>query len=203
MRYLQQNGYHVVTPDDLMEFLESRQRLPRKSVLITMDDGYRSAYEIAYPVLKKYGFKATLMIYTSFVGVSQQAITWEQLRELKADGFTIGSHTVLHSNLTTPQEGEDQEAFAKRVHKEIFVSKQILDQKLGQNTTVFAYPFGYYDQRTMELVRAAGYRLAFSVDRGGNPFFSNPWSLKRDQILKEDMLTFTPILKTFEKLPLR
>ena len=64
MRYLKENGYHVITAEELLAFLEYRQGLPQKSVLITMDDGYRSVYNVAYPILKEYGFPATLFIYT-------------------------------------------------------------------------------------------------------------------------------------------
>lgn len=203
MRYLKENGYHVVSPADLLAFLEYRQPLPRKSVVITMDDGYRSVYKIGYPVLKKYGFTATLFIYTRFVGVSHLAITWEQLRHLKSEGFTIGSHTIDHSDLTRPQEGEDETAFIQRIYRELQDSKKILDQKLQQDTIALAYPFGYYDYRVGNIAREAGYKIAMSVNRGGNPFFANPMFLKRDQILHQDMDTFISRLKTFEPLALK
>jgi len=77
MKYLKEHGYSVLTPAELLAFLEYRQGLPKKSVLITMDDGYRSVYNVAYPILKKYGFTATLFIYTDFVGASGTAITWK------------------------------------------------------------------------------------------------------------------------------
>ncbi len=203
MRYLKENGYHVVTPGELLAFLEYRHGLPRRSVLITMDDGYRSVYAIAYPILKKYGFTATLFIYTSFVGVSRMAITWDQLREMKANGFAIGSHTILHSDLTTPKEGETELEFIARVEEEIQGSKKIIDQKLGQDTYILAYPFGYYDQRSINIARQAGYKIAMSVRRGGNPFFANPMSLRRDQILKRDLQTFLSRLKTINHLSLK
>ena len=203
MRYLKENGYHVITPKELIGFLEYRHGLPKKSVLITMDDGYRSVYNIAYPILKKYGFTATLFIYTNFVGVSRMAITWDQLREMKAEGFTIGSHTLSHSDLTRPKEGEAEPEFLARIEEEIHGSKKILDRKLAQDTDVFAYPFGYYDQRSINIARRAGYRMAMSVRRGGNPFFSNPLSLRRDQVLKRDMKTFVSRLRTFNHLSLK
>jgi peptidoglycan/xylan/chitin deacetylase (PgdA/CDA1 family) len=202
MRYLKENGYHVITSEELLGFLEYRQGLPRKSVLITMDDGYRSVYTIAYPILKKYGFKAILFIYTSFVGVSKIAITWEQLEEMKADGFTVGSHTRFHSDLTKPKEGETEPEYMGRIEDEIKGSKKIIDRKLGQDTYVLAYPYGYYDQRSIRIAREAGYKIAMSVKRGGNPFYANPLSLKRDQILKRDMQTFLSRLKTFYHLSL-
>jgi len=203
MRYLKENGYHVITPEELLAFLEYRHGLPKKSVLITMDDGYRSAYDIAYPILKEYGFPATLCIYTSFVGVSKIAITWDQLREMKANGFTIGSHTVSHSDLTRPKEGETEPEFIARIEEEIQGSKKIIDKKLGQDTCILAYPYGYYDQRSINVARQAGYKIAMSVRRGGNAFFGNPLSLRRDQILEGDIETFLSRLKTFNNLSLK
>lgn len=203
MRYLKDNGYHVITAEELLAFLEYRQRLPRKSVLITMDDGYRSVYDIAYPILQKYGFKATLFIYTSFVGVSKMAITWDQLKEMKANGFTIGSHTIYHSDLTQPKEDETEQAHLARIKNELFGSKKIIDKKMGQNTYFLAYPFGYYDQRSIQIAKQAGYKIAMSVKRGGNAFFANPLTLKRDQILEKDMQTFISRLKTFNPLILK
>ncbi|MBW2437592.1 MAG: polysaccharide deacetylase family protein [Desulfobacterales bacterium] len=203
MRYLKDNGYHVITAEELLAFLEYRQRLPRKSVLITMDDGYRSVYDIAYPILQKYGFKATLFIYTSFVGVSKMAITWDQLKEMKANGFTIGSHTIYHSDLTQPKEDETEQSHLARIKDELFGSKKIIDKKMGQNTYFLAYPFGYYDQRSIQIAKQAGYKIAMSVKRGGNAFFANPLTLRRDQILEKDMQTFISRLKTFNPLILK
>jgi peptidoglycan/xylan/chitin deacetylase (PgdA/CDA1 family) len=203
MRYLRENGYHVITAEELMAFLEYRQGLPKKSVLITMDDGYRSVYNIAYPILKEFGYTATLFVYTSFVGVSKMAITWNQLKEMKADGFMIGSHTIFHSDLTRAKEGEPESEFMARIKEELEGSKKILDQKLEQNTFFLAYPFGYYDQRSIQMARKAGYKVAMSVRRGGNPFFANPLILRRDQILERDMPSFRSRLKTFNHLSLK
>ena len=148
--------------------------------MITVDDGYRSVYNVAYPILKKYGFTATLFIYTNFVGVSSKAITWEQLRELKAQGFTIGSHTIAHSDLTKQGEKEDEAAYIRRLRREIIDSKKIIDEKLNQDTPFFAYPFGRANGVAAKIVHEAGYRLAATVDRGGNAFFANRYLLQRE-----------------------
>jgi peptidoglycan/xylan/chitin deacetylase (PgdA/CDA1 family) len=203
MRYLKENGYRTITAEEFLAFLEYRQSLPKKSVLIAMDDGYRSVYSIAYPILKKYGFTAIFFIYTDFVGVSSSAVTWDQLREMKANGFTIGSHTVSHSDLTTVKEGETELEFIARIEEEIQASKKIIDKKLGQDTYIFAYPYGDYDQRSINVARQAGYKIAMSIRRGGNPFFVNPLCLRRDQIFEGDMQTFLSRLKTFNNLSLK
>jgi peptidoglycan/xylan/chitin deacetylase (PgdA/CDA1 family) len=203
VRYLKENGYHVITAQELYSFLGYRQGLPQKSVLITMDDGYRSVYNIAYPILKKYGYTATLFIYTSFVGVSKMAITWDQLKEMQTNGFTIGSHTIYHSDLTKPKDAETEQEYIARVKEELHGSKKIIDKKLSQDTYFLAYPFGYYDQQSIQIAREAGYKIAMSVKRGGNAFFANPLTLRRDQILEKDMQSFISRLKTFNYLSLK
>lgn len=203
MRYLKENGYRTISPDDLLGFLEYRRPLPLKSVMITVDDGYSSFYTVAYPILKKYGFTATLFIYTNFVGVSSKALSWNQLRELRAEGFTIGSHTIAHSDLSKKADNESEEAYMQRLWHEIGDSKKILDGKLSQNTTFLAYPFGRLNSSAMRIAQQAGYKLAATVQRGGNPFFSNPYALQRDQVLKRDMVTFVSRLKIFQPLSLR
>lgn len=203
MRYLKDNGYRTITPEQLLAFLEYRQPLPRRSVMITVDDGYSSFYTVAYPILKKYGFTATLFIYTDFVGVSRSALSWRQLQALKADGFTIGSHTVMHSDLSKRGENEDEAAYLSRLRREIFESKAVIDQRLNQDTFFFAYPYGRADATAMAMVRQAGYKMAVTVNRGGNPFFSDPYALQRDQVLERDMVTFATRLNTFYVVSLR
>ncbi|MBN1930180.1 MAG: polysaccharide deacetylase family protein [Desulfobacterales bacterium] len=202
MKYLHENGYKTVKFQELFEFMQFRRALPKKSVAITIDDGYRSTYHIAYPILKKYGFKATLFIYTDFVGVSQNAITWNQLRELKADGFEIGSHTISHSDLTRQMNGESTQAYISRIEMELGRSKQIIDKKLNQNTIFLAFPYGRYNEKVLKICERLGYKLATSVERGSNPFFADPLILKRNQILKRDLKTFISRLKTFHRLSL-
>jgi len=203
MRYLSENGYRVVTFGQLLDFLEYREALPKKAVIISIDDGYRSTYDIAYPILKKYGFNATLFIYTDFIGASRNALTWSQINRMKADGFEIGSHTLSHSDLTTQKEGEDTQTYMARIEKELRVSKQIIDKKLGQNTILLAYPFGRYNQSVLKISKRLGYQVAVTVKRGGNAFFVNPLALKRTQVLKKDMTFFTSVLKSFHKLSLK
>jgi peptidoglycan/xylan/chitin deacetylase (PgdA/CDA1 family) len=203
MKYLRENGFRVIGPGELLDFLNYRKAIPKNAVMITVDDGYRSVYNVAYPILKKYGFTATLFIYIDYVGVSSKAMTWDLLRELKREGFTIGSHSVAHSDLSKKKESEDDNAYLARLKREIFRSKAIIDRKLDQDTLIFSYPFGRRNQTVISLSRQAGYKLAVTVDRGGNPFFANPFTIRRDQVLKRDMRRFVSRLKTFQSYPLQ
>jgi peptidoglycan/xylan/chitin deacetylase (PgdA/CDA1 family) len=203
MKYLDENGYRVISFSQFIDFLEYRHAIPKKAVILSIDDGYRSVYDLAYPVLKKFDFNTTLFIYTEFINTCKNALTWKQLAIMKADGFEIGAHTVSHSDLTRQKEDEDTPAFMARIEKELLRSKQIIDKKLGQNTILLAFPYGRYNQSVLEMSRRLGYRAAVTVKRGSNPFFADPMTLKRTQILKRDMKTFISVLKSFHKLSLK
>jgi len=203
MRYLKENGYRVISLGELLDFLEYRQAVPKRSVAITIDDGYRSAYDIAYPILKGYGFTATLFIYTDFVGGGRIAISWDQLREMKSEGFEVGSHTLSHCDLADKREGEDDQAYLARIKNELLASKHILDKELGQDTMYLAFPYGTYNQRVLRICDQVGYKIGFSVKRGGNPFFADPLVLKRDQVLERDIEYFIAMLETFHEVSLR
>jgi len=203
MQYLKDNGYRVISLAQFYDFLRYRQGIPKRSVIITIDDGYRSVYDIAFPILKQYGFPATLFIYTDFIGKSKNAANWKQLREMKAAGIEIGSHTLSHCDLNQKRSGEDTPGFETRIEEELRLSKQILDAKLTQDTLFFAFPYSSYNQKVLSLCEQTGYKLSLTVKRGGNPFFSDPFLLKRNQVLKKDMESFAHILKTLYPVSLR
>ena len=203
MKYLKDNGYRVISPENVLAFLEYRRQIPRKSVLITIDDGYKSVYDIAVPILKKYGYTATIFVYTNYVGISKKALSWDDLRELKSYGFTIGSHTVSHADLTKKMPDETPDAYYRRIRKELSLSKKIIDRQLDQDTLSLSFPYGRQNPGVMKIAKSVGYKLAVTVDRGGNPFFTNPLALNRDMILKKDMKYFISRLKTFNTISLK
>jgi peptidoglycan/xylan/chitin deacetylase (PgdA/CDA1 family) len=192
----------VISLKQLRGFLRYRHPLPEKSVVITFDDGYKAVFDIAYPVLRKYGFKGTLFIYTDFVESSKNAITWGELRALKAAGFEIGSHGVSHDDLTKRKKGENHTAYLARVKRELQLSKKIIDTRLKQNTIYLAFPFGNYNQRILYLSEQSGYKMGLSVKGGGNPFFADPLALRRYQMKNMDMKSFAARLGTFKKYSL-
>ncbi|MBQ3971791.1 MAG: polysaccharide deacetylase family protein, partial [Selenomonadaceae bacterium] len=97
MRYLKENGYHTITPDEFYESLAGNFELPENPVLITFDDGYEDNYRNAYPILRKYDFKATIFVISSFLGTKEHYFTWDQAREMAENGISIQSHTVDHN----------------------------------------------------------------------------------------------------------
>jgi len=201
MKYLKDNHYRVISMDTLIAYLEYNKALPKRSVVITIDDGYNSVYDIAFPVLKQYGFTASLFIYTDFVA-GGSAMTWQQIREMKSAGFEIGSHTLFHSDLAAKRPKENEKNYIKRITHEIVHSKEILDKKLNQDTRLFAFPFGSSNRQVINICKKAGYKAAVTVIRGTNPFFKDPFLLHRDQILSREQVAFVSRLKTFQTISL-
>jgi len=201
MKYLKENHYRVISMKMLLEHLKYKRALPKKSIVITFDDGYKSVYDTAFPLLKLYGFTASLFIYTDFVA-GGSAMTWNQIRELKDAGFEIGSHTLSHTDLAVKKPKEFEKVYIKRVTSEIVRSKEILDKKLNQDTTLIAFPYGSSNQQVINICKKAGYKAGVTVFRGGNPFFSDPFLLHRDQILSREQTTFISRLNTLQSVSL-
>lgn len=171
MAYLKNNNYHVITPDDLYDNLEHDKELPENPVLITFDDGYEDNYKNAYPILKKYGFPATIFIVSSFIGVYPNYLTWDQCSEMKENGISMQSHTVTHRSLT--------ELTNEQLKDELVQSKKTIDEKLHQDTKYFAYPTGTYNLYIAKMLKDAGYRAAFTVKYGAVEKSSNIYALER------------------------
>jgi len=200
LRYLKENGYVVITLEELERFLRHEQPLPKKAVVITIDDGYKSAKTVAAPLLKKYGFPATFFIYTDFVGGGKHALSWEELRDLKAQGFDVEAHSKTHSNLAVPPPDETPAERAARLDLEIVATRQMLEKRLGAEVPYFAYPYGGFDPDVVSKVKAAGYKIGFGAQKGSNPFFIDRYRLKRYSVFMEkDLTKFVRMLQTFEK----
>lgn len=166
MEYLRKNGYHVVSLNDFGLFLNGELALPDKSVVITVDDGFKSFYEFAYPVLKDYNFPATLFVYPDFVG-GRLALDWTQIKKLDADPLIdIQSHSYAHSNLSKLEQGEDLTKYKKRLDLEITDSDKVLQSQLNKRLSHFAYPFGDTNTDVINRLRAQNYKIGVTVNRG-------------------------------------
>jgi len=201
MKYLKDHHYRVISMEMLLEYLQYKKAVPKRSVVITIDDGYKSVYTIAYPILKQYEFTASLFIYTDFVA-GGSALTWQQIREMKDAGFEVGSHSLSHADLAVKKPTENEKDYILRITREIVRSKEILDKKLDQDTTLFAFPFGSTSQQVINICKKTGYKASLTVVRGGNPFFMNPFLLHRDQILSREQSKFIRRLNTLQSADL-
>lgn len=194
MAYLQREGYHSITPKQLLAHLQQGAALPEKPILITFDDGYRNNYENAYPILKKYGLTATVFLVTDTVGTNDWYLTWPQVEEMRKNGMVFGSHTLSHVPLN--------DLSADEIMFQLTKSKEGMEWRLDVPVDYFAYPTGAYNERVGQLVKAAGYKAAFTIDFGRVKVGDNPYALDRIPILQTrcpfyhfyTRLTFTTLM---------
>ena len=159
MDYLARNGYHVIPLSDLAGFLERGEPVPRKSVVLTIDDGYRSTYEVAFPILRKYGFQATVFLYSDFVG-APDALTWPQMKEMEASGLiNIQPHSKTHANLATRLAGETDAKYRDRMRTEVDVPIRLIQDRLAAVPSLaFAFPYGDVNETVVDLLKREGVR---------------------------------------------
>jgi peptidoglycan/xylan/chitin deacetylase (PgdA/CDA1 family) len=204
MQLLKEKGYRVVTLDQLLEFVEFRGQLPGKAVVITIDDGWRSGYDIAFPILKRYGYPATLFVYTDLITGGAKTLSWDQLREMTAQGLDVQCHTLTHRNLALPQGQETSEEYFEAVRREIDDAARLIEQKLGRRPKYLAYPYGDTNGLAISLLRKQGYRAAFTVEREPNPFFTPAFRLGRSMVYGDfDLARFERNLVVSDRKALR
>lgn len=198
MNYLANNGYHVLPLARIDEFLSGRTPMPAKSVVITIDDGYRSTYDVAFPVLKQHGFPATVFLYSDFVGAGD-ALTWGQMREMAASGLVdIQPHSKSHANLTLQLPDETVARYRDRVRREVDTPIALIKEHLSLPSTSFAYPYGDVNETVVDLLARQGTQQGVTVTPGGNGFFAYPYMLRRTMVFgNDDLDAFKAKLNTF------
>lgn len=203
LQYLVENDYRVVPLAQVLEFLRGERPLPMRALAITIDDGYRSTYDVAYPLLVEFGFPATVFVYSDFVG--RGGMSYEQLREMRGSGLIdIQAHSKSHANLTEQLPDETQAAYRRRIEREIEDPAERLSSKLGDRVTQYAYPYGDANTYVMERLRANGYQMGLTVSRGPNAFFAHPYAVRRSMVFSDrGMQGFVAALRTFEQAALR
>ena len=146
MKYLSDNGYHTITPEEMMDAWENGTPLPEKPVILTFDDGYVDNYKNAYPILEKYNLKGTIFLISDFIGTYPNYMTWAQVDEMQQSGLIdFESHTLSHPEL--------DKIPADEVWHQLDSSKKALEWRLGKPINFIAYPCGSYDEELERMTK--------------------------------------------------
>ena len=195
--WLARNDYHVIRLAQLQGFLDGKQALPKRSVVITFDDGYETVYRHALPLLRKYNFPATLFVYTDFIGAGD-ALSWAQLQELSASGLvSVQAHSKTHRNLIERTTGEPDDRYRQMLELEARAPREAIERKLPGPVRQYAYPYGDANEMVLDVLARQQYQLAVTVNPGGNAFFAQPLMLRRTMIYGDhDLEAFKARLQT-------
>jgi peptidoglycan/xylan/chitin deacetylase (PgdA/CDA1 family) len=167
MEFLRDNDFSVLPLEQVIKSLKDGTALPSKTAVITFDDGYRSVYESAFPLLKSFGWPFTIFVTTGQVSANQKSLyaSWEQLREMGAAGATLANHTVTHLYMVQLLDGETEEAWLQRLEAEITGAESAIQEQTGQHHQLLAYPYGEYNAVIKTLVTRLGF-TAFGQQSG-------------------------------------
>lgn len=165
LAYLRDLGCYTPRLADWGRAAAAGRPLPGRPVLLTFDDGYRDFALFAWPLLRKYGFRALVFLVAEQVGKTSQwdesygeplpLLDWEEVRTLCDEGVEIGSHSATHPALTGLSPAE--------VVREAARSRALLTRGLGRAVEAFAYPHGDYNPAVLHLVGACGYVYGFTA----------------------------------------
>jgi peptidoglycan/xylan/chitin deacetylase (PgdA/CDA1 family) len=172
LRSFLKKGYHALPLKDVFfNYLKDGKPIPKKTLVITFDDGYKDNYTYAMPILKKLNVPATVFLAADYIGRDvtfpwdnadpdlknvtmssmDHPLTWEQVKDLQKAGIEFGSHTMTHPKLT--------HISLHDAWDELYRSKQLIEQKLGVPVYSFCAPHGYLNAALVKLSEKAGYAV--------------------------------------------
>ncbi len=159
MRYLKDKRYNVISLDELTQGIKKRRQFRHNTVVITMDDGYKDNFTYAYPVLKKYGFPATIFLISDNIGTDANFLDWDEVREMFKNNVSFGGHTRNHAYLPSIKKKDV-------LWDEIAGCKEIIEKHTGIPVNYFSYPKGGFTEEVKMFVKKAGYKGACATNRG-------------------------------------
>ena len=192
LEYLKSKGFETVTFKDIDKNPNMDFSNPRK-IILTFDDGYEDNYTLAFPLLKKYGFRAVIFLVTKLHQNEWGIVEGElavsllnagQIQEMDNWGIEFGGHTQTHKVLNIIK-NEDARV-------EISECKNDVEQITGKPAISFAYPFGGINNQIKKLVRESGYKFGISTNTGPLDFFEDPMQIRRIEVGPK---TSSPIFK--------
>ena len=163
MEYLYNQGYNVVSLDQVIKYFKKEKRLKKKTIVLTFDDGYQDFATNAYPILNNYGFNATVFLVTDCVGKTNVwdhkdgwpkagLMSWETIKELSEKGISFGSHGKTHKYIGKMRS-------IKKLIGEIKSSKKKIENAIGKSAKCFSYSYSTKNKLIQLHITINGYTL--------------------------------------------
>jgi peptidoglycan/xylan/chitin deacetylase (PgdA/CDA1 family) len=182
MEAIRNAGLPVIPMADFQAWKRGEKEIADKSIVITIDDGWKAVYTDAFPILKEFGYPFTLFLYKNYVDGGGKALTTEMVKEMQKHGATIGSHSVSHAYPQSHRR-KGAEAYEKFLKLEFGESKKFLEKKFGGRITTYAYPGGIHTAEMDPVAEEFGYEHLFTVLPGKIRRSNNDRTLPRYIIL--------------------
>lgn len=183
MKYLKYAGYRTASLTEFVQSLNRDVNSISKTVVITFDDGFKNNYSEAFPILRKYGFTATIFLATNYIGgvcswdkhksiPDIPLLSWQEIKQMSDYGIDFGAHSCSHCYLTRLSKD--------KLKAELLNSKSIIEEKLGKPIRFFSHPYMNFSHKTMQAAKECGFLGTFGgLDFGLNNINNKLYSLTR------------------------
>lgn len=190
--YLKKQGFEFFTASELVKFYKKNGEFPLKAISITFDDGWKDNYLNAFPIMKKFGVKATIFLVPTCIGQNTDKVTADgegkrehlsekDILEMSKSGIEFASHSFNHKLF--------HQISAEEIEFEVTESKKFIENLTNKECSVFAYPAGFFTEFAKEAIKKAGYDAAFSTVYGAENK-TDIYALNRIEILRRDSFPF-------------
>lgn len=177
LKFLKTRGYQILTLSELVDGIKAGRKFKHNCVVVTFDDGMKNNFTAAYPLLNQYHIPAAFFISPGTIG-NEDSLSWDDVLVMKKGGMSFGSHGMIQAYL--PQVSYKDQLY------EIEESKKILEAKLNQPIDFYAYPVGGFSEEIKNLLRKAGYRGAFTTNRGTDRLNRDVYEINRIRLGDHD-----------------
>ncbi|MDX1539329.1 polysaccharide deacetylase family protein [Arsukibacterium sp.] len=158
LQYLQDNNFAVIGLDELIAQLKQGKPIADNAVVITFDDSFENNYTTAHPILMEFGYPYTIFISPGSIDNRVgPVLSWDQVRQMAADGVLVANHAMNHEHMTRLEPGETEADWLARIEQNILSAEQRIKQETGQNHQWLAYPYGEFNNKLETLIEKLGF----------------------------------------------
>ena len=184
LSYLKENNYNVIGTPELISMIKAKKKIPAKTVVITIDDGYRSVYTEAFPLLKEYDYPFTIFLYMEAAGRYSDFMTIDEINEVKRyKKATFANHSYSHARFASNKSKVSSETYKEWIENDLLKSETRFYKILGFKPLYYGYPYGEYSRDYIEIVKKHGYLGAFTQDSGSAGSKTDPFMISRDAMV--------------------
>ena len=184
MKYLHDNGYKVLALKKVVSMIKNHKKLPKKSVVLTFDDGYRTVYKNAFPVIKKYGYPATVFLPTEAIEKRYpDYMTLNQIKTMMKYGIDFESHSYSHPRMAYKPKNWTNKHYEEWIKGELTKSIEFFKKHFGYKPYAFAIPYGEYNKTVIDTAEKAGFKVILTQDPGSVSIYTPLYLIPREPIL--------------------
>ncbi len=181
-KYFKTNGYKIIPLEKLVNAVKNGKKIPDKWIVLTIDDNFRSFYDNAFDIFKKYNYTFSLFVY---VEATQKKypdyLSWKQLREILKYG-SLEFHSYAHPHMTFMSD--------KKLKKDFQKGLKLFEKNLKIKPKYFSYPYGEYDNRVKSIAKSFGFDAIINQNMGAVGKDSDVYNLDRNALVGKSNLKF-------------